>query len=114
MSKKRKKRAPVEVSSPVLETTPRRSGKFFWGLAAGFTCTLLVTIVMDLGWIPSGTHARAESTPVQPPSTRDLAISGKIPEAAALLVDGQAVTGRVEGAWTHATVPYASRLVEIR
>jgi hypothetical protein len=60
MSKKRKKRAPVETSSPVTETParPRRSGKFFWGLAAGFTCTLLVTIVMDLGWIPLGKRAR--------------------------------------------------------
>jgi PEGA domain-containing protein len=116
MSKKRKKRAPVETSSPVTETParPRRSGKFFWGLAAGFTCTLLVTIVMDLGWVPLGTRARAESAPAEVPTTRALAISGKIPEGAALLVDGQAIQAHVEGAWTLATVPVASRSVEIR
>ena len=115
MTKKRKKRPRADVSSPVTEPeTSRRSGKFFWGLAAGFTCTLLVTIVMDLGWIPLGTRARAESAPLPVPSTRDLAISGRIPEGAALLVDGQPVTGSVEGAWTHATVPYAARSVEIR
>jgi len=116
MSKKRKKRPPADVSSPVLteSAVPQRSGKFFWGLAAGFTCTLLVTVVMDLGWIPLGSRARAESAPVELPSTRDLTISGQIPEGAALLVDGQPVTGNVAGAWTHVTVPYAARSVEIR
>ena len=116
MSKKRKKRVQAEVPSPApIDPAPRgRSGKFFWGLAAGFTCTLLVTVVMDMGWIPSRTHARAESAPVQTPTTRDLVISGKIPEGAALLVDGQAVTTHERGAWTQTIVPYASRSVEIR
>jgi hypothetical protein len=115
MSKKRKKRLHADASSPVTEpvVTPR-SGKFFWGLAAGFTCTLLATVVMDLGWIPIATHARAESAPTELPSTRDLAISGRIPEGAALLVDGRAVTGTVVSGWTRATVAYTARTVEIR
>jgi|GEM_PF-1184571 len=128
MSKKRKKLEKIEVASPASESrpqkapkpqtqeprTPQKSGKFFWGLAAGFACTLVVTVVMDLGWIPVGNRARAESAPAPVPTTRDLVISGKIPEGAALLVDDQPVTSHSTGAWTHATVAYAARSVEIR
>ena len=116
MSKKRKKMGQTKPSTllPVTYSVPGRSGKFFWGLAAGFTCTLLVTIAMDLGWIPPGRGAHAETAPLATPETRDLTIAGKIPEGAALLVDGHAVTGTLVGAWTHATVPYSGRSVEIR
>ena len=128
MSKKRKKLEKIEASSPASEFVPQtaskpptqephrpqKSGKFFWGLAAGFTCTLLVTVVMDLGWIPVGNHAKAESAPAPVPTTRDLVIAGKIPEGAALLVDDQAMTTQTAGNWTRTIVPYTARSVEIR
>ena len=81
MSKKRKKRGQTKPSTllPVTYSVPGRSGKFYWGLAAGFTCTLLVTIAMDLGWIPTGRGAHAETAPSAVPETRDLTIAGKIP-----------------------------------
>jgi PEGA domain-containing protein len=121
MSKKRKKRAAPEGASPHREgdaKPPRRkSGAFFWGLAAGFLATLLFVLAVDLGWMPlaaQGTTPVANAAAITPPATRRLAILGKVPEGAALLVDEHPVASQIENGWTRVTVPSAARAIEMR
>ena len=116
MSKKRKRRPRTE-STGIAESAPAgRKGRFYYGLAAGFSSALLFTLAMDLGWIPlhkGGVRAN-ESAPAETTSTRNIMILGSVPEGAALIADGHPVTAQTQNGWTRAVLPGTARNIEIR